>query len=268
MLGEEPTQIISACKRVLAGEPRPAFGPGFSERAVETPWVASHFKGGEKVLDIGFTMSSLDYLGLLLELRRNHKVTIEAVDIVKPERVARRYPEEWRAEVMEVPITIGDLRRQDLPAGRYDIATIISTIEHIGFDEATYDDPKSAFARSTTKEGVKLHRDPNVNRDVLARLHDALKPGGLVLISVPMGTGGPALLEDSLGFFCAQWEYEAASWREVVDAKGFEVVEQLFYRLDSDDVWRQVAGPAELVHQSSAMTPHAAGCALAALRRR
>ncbi len=267
MLSDEATQIIAAAKRVLAGEPRPSFGPGLSERAVETPWVASHFKGGERVIDVGFTMSSLDYLGLLLELRRNHRVTIEAVDIVKPERVARRYPAEWVDEVMSVPITIGDLRTQKLPQGRYDVATIISTIEHIGFDVATYDDPRSAFARSTTAEGVKLHRDANVNHEVLARLGEALRPGGLLLISVPMGRGGPALLEDSLGFFCAQWEYEAQSWREIVSAPGFEVVEQLFYRLEPDDTWKRVDGPADLTDRSSAMQPHAAGCALAALRR-
>src|ERR1041385_2323588 len=95
MLTDEPSQILAAARRVLAGEPRPSLGPGYSERVVETPWVASHFKGGEKVIDVGFTMSSLDYLGLLLELTEHHRVTIEAVDIVKPERVARRYPAAW-----------------------------------------------------------------------------------------------------------------------------------------------------------------------------
>jgi SAM-dependent methyltransferase len=268
MLSDEAKQILAAARNVLDGGPVPQFGPGLSERAVETPWVASHFKGGERLLDVGFTMSSLDYLGLLLELRKRFDVTIEAVDIVKPERVARRYPPEWLDQVMQVPITIGDLRTQPLPKGRYDVATIISTIEHIGFDEATHEDPKTAFARSTTADGVTLHRDPGVNRDVLAQLASALRPGGLLLISVPMGRGGPALLVDSLGLYCAQWEYEETSWREIVGAPDFEVVEQLFYRLEPDGRWLRVDGPQDLREQSSALKPHAAGCALAALRRR
>jgi SAM-dependent methyltransferase len=259
---------LAAAIRVLNGEPRPTFGPGLSERAIETPWVASHFKGGERVLDVGFTMSSLDYLGLLLELRRAHGVTIEAVDIVTPDRVRRRYPQEWVEEVMAVPITIGDLRTQALPTGRYDVATIISTIEHIGFDEATHADPVTAFARSTTPEGVRLHRDANVNRDVLARLGSALRPGGLLLVSVPMGRGGPTLLKDSLDLYCAQWEYEAASWREIVEAPEFDVVEQEFFRLEADGTWKAVKGPADLGEQSSSLKPFAAGVALAALRRR
>src|SRR5450759_3446274 len=104
-MNDEALQILKAAKRVLAGEPPPPRPAGFSERIIETPWVASHIKGGERVLDIGFTISSLDYLGLLLELRRAHRVTIEAVDIVKPERVQRRYPANWLDEVLATPIT-------------------------------------------------------------------------------------------------------------------------------------------------------------------
>jgi hypothetical protein len=267
MLSDEATQILDAAKRVLAGQPAGAVPPGLSERIIETPWVASHFKGGERLLDIGFTMSSLDYLGLLLELRHAHRVSIDAVDIVKPERVARRYPEAWRAEVLETPITIGDVRTLALPAAHYDIVTCISTIEHIGFDEATYNDPKTAFARTTTPEGVKLHRDPHVNRDVVGKFRHTLRRGGLALISVPMGKGGPALLKDSLDLYCAQWEYEVDSWSELTRAPGFDVVEQRFVRFDPDRIWREVAGPGELVSQSSALQPHAAGCALVALRR-
>jgi SAM-dependent methyltransferase len=264
MLSVEATEILDAAKRVLAGEPAVPHSAGLSERIVETPWVASHFKGGERVLDIGFTMSSLDYLGLLLELVRTRGVTIDAIDIVRPERVQRRYPAEWLAEVLATPITIGDVRTLEL-AATYDIVTCISTIEHIGFDEATHEDPVTAFARSSTAEGVKLLRDPHVNRDVLAQFRRALKPGGLALISVPMGKGGPAILKDSLGLYCAQWEYEATSWREITEAAGFELVGQRFARLEAG-MWQTVAGPADLIGQSSAMKPHAAGCALAALR--
>lgn len=268
MLSDEATQILDAAKRALAGKPPGAIPSGLSERIIETPWVASHFKGGERVLDIGFTMSSLDYLGLLLELRRAHGVSIHAVDIVKPERVARRYPEEWLGDVLATPITIGDVRTLDLPAEAFDVVTCISTIEHIGFDEATYNDPATAFARSTTPDGVKLHRDANVNRDVLAKFRSVLRPGGVALISVPMGKGGPALLEDSLGLYCAQFEYEQMSWREITGAEGFVLAEERFARLDSDGRWRDVPGPADLREQSSALQPFAAGCALAALRRR
>jgi len=267
-MSEEATQILAVAKSVLAGTDPLPLPPGLSERAIETPWVASHFRGGERVLDIGFTMSSLDYLGLLLELRKSRGVTIEAIDIVKPERVVRRYPADWVADVLAVPITIGDVRTLELPASRYDIATCISTIEHIGFDEATHADPATAFARSTTADGVKLHRDADVNAKVLAQLGRALRPGGVLLISVPMGKGGPALLRDSLGLYCAQWEYDAASWREIVEAPEFDIVEQQFYRCDADHVWRAVSAPEDLVEQSSALQPHAAGCALAALRRR
>jgi hypothetical protein len=268
MLSEEAETILNGALQVLNGGSQPSFGPGLSERALETPWVASHFRGGERLLDVGFTMSSLDYLGLLLELKRSKGVTIEAVDIVRPERVVGRYPAPWRDEVRSVPITIGDLRTLELPAGHYDVATCISTIEHIGFDEATHNDPATAFARSNTAEGVRLHRDATVNRDVLGKLGGALRPGGLLLVSVPMGRGGPALLKDSLGLYCAQWEYDAASWREITADPRFELVEERFGRLEPDGRWRLVDGPADLAGCSSSLKPHAEGVAMAALRWR
>jgi SAM-dependent methyltransferase len=267
MIGEEAQEVLRAALNVLEGRTILPPRAGLSERALETPWVASYFNGGESVIDVGFTMSSLDYLGLLLELRRAYRVTLDAVDIVKPERVLGRYPLAWVDAVRAVPITIGDERTVELPAARYDIATCISTIEHIGFDEATHADPKTAFARSTTPEGVRLQRDLHVNRDVVAKLGGTLKPGGLLLISVPMGKGGPVLLQDSLGFYCAQWEYEAQSWREIAEAPGFRVDDQRFGKLDAEDRWRWVESPADLVMQSSSMKPHAAGVAMIALRK-
>lgn len=267
MLSEETQEILTAASHVLEGRTPQPFRAGLSERALETPWVASYFKGGERVIDVGFTMSSLDYLGLLLALRRTRGVTIDAVDIVKPERVSRRYPAEWLDEVMAVNVTIGDVRTLALPQATYDVATCISTIEHIGFDEATHADPKTAFARSTTPEGVRLHRDSDVNRAVIGQLGKALKPGGVLLVSVPMGRGGPVLLQDSLGLYCAQWEYEARSWQEIVHAPGFQLIEQRFGRFDADKMWRWVESPNDLAEASSYLKPHAAGVALAALRR-
>jgi SAM-dependent methyltransferase len=271
VLSEETQQILTAALETMEGrEPLP-FAPGHSERAVETPWVASFVAklgAGARLLDIGFTMASLDYLGLLLELRRSRKVIVEAVDIVRPERVVGRYPEAWLQEVLAVPITIGDLLTLSLPEARYELCTCISTIEHIGFDAATHADPLSAFQRSKTADGVALHRDADVNRRVLAQLAGALKPGGILLVTVPMGRGGATLLRDSLGFYCAQWEYQAESWREIVEASEFAVVDERFARLDSDGRWRTVAGPSDLVAQTSELKPHASGCALVALRRR
>lgn len=272
MIDTEAGWILDVCIPILREKrgfrPGRPHGIGMSERCVETPWVASHVPAGSRLLDIGFTMASLDYLGLLLALRRDHGVEVEAIDIVKPYRVKRRYPGDWLDEVLSVPITIGDIRTVRIPESRYDVVTCISTIEHIGFDVATSDNPNTAFERALAPDRVPMTRDPDTNRVVLDRFFSALKPGGAVLISVPMGRGGPTLLKDSLGYYCAQWEYDGASWNEIVSHPGFAAECQRFFGHDPDRGWQEVPGPDHLTRASSSMKPHAEGCALAALRKR
>ncbi len=270
MIGTNQQFILDRAMQVLNGTAE--FGdfnlniPGHSERLVEVPWAAQHLAHAKHILDIGFSMSSLDWLGLLLATKAKGN-RLQAADIVRPARVQSRYPDHWRDAALAVPVSIGDIRSIELPENQFDLVTCISTIEHIGFDIATDDDPNSAFERGKTPSEIADTRDPNVNRDVLQAFHRVLKPGGRVMISVPMGRGGPTLLKDSLGLYTRQWEYESTSWQELISQPGFQIVEQCFYALGSDDCWHQVPSPADLNEKSSELQPHASGCALLLLQK-
>lgn len=242
--------------------------PGHSERIVEVPWAAQFLAPKARILDIGFAMSSLDWLGLLLHLRENADCELHAADIVRPERVAQRYPGEWRETALAVPVSIGDIRTLELPENRFDVITCISTIEHIGFDAASTDDPKSAFDRGLTPAEVASDRAADVNENVLAAFHRAVKPGGHAIITTPMGHGGPTLLQDSLGLYTRQWEYEAQSWADLKNQPGWKVIAEQFFGLDeTTDCWSPASGPEALADKSSELQPHASGCALVVLEK-
>jgi len=245
---------------------------GFSERIIEVPSAAIWLKklSAEqscKILDIGYTMSSLDWLGLLLKINEKENCSIDAVDIVEPERVKTRYPQEWLKKIFQVPVEIGDLREMPIKEGHYDVVTCISTIEHIGFDEAEINDKTTAFKRSKDADEVKINRSPDVNKKVLAQFNKALKPGGYAIITTPMGKGGPTLLKDSLGLYTRQWEYENESWKDLTNQPGFEIVEENFYGLGDDGKWIMVGTPNDLRIKSSELQPHAHGCAMAVLKK-
>ncbi len=263
--------LAEACAVLDGGGPFAAttreksFGHGRSERCVEGPWAAAWLRHRANILDIGYALSSLDYLGLLLELkRRGAKIT--GVDIIRPERVASRYPAEWRADVLSTPYLEGDIRKIALPKAAFDAVTCISTIEHVGFDIPS-DRPDTAFARWETPGDTPQMRDPNATRDVMAALAHALAPEGIAVVTVPMGRGGPCLIQDSLGLWTKQQEYDGESWRGIAEAAGFSLIEQRFFKNTKDGAWIEVAHPDALLDVTSDGKPHAAGAALAALRR-
>ncbi|MCF6293869.1 MAG: hypothetical protein L3J04_10800 [Robiginitomaculum sp.] len=272
MIADKQQFILDRAISVLSGQE--SFGnlpldiPGHSERIIEVPWAAQYLRDAKNILDIGFAMSSLDWLGLLLATQARSNTSLQAADIVKPKRVASRYPEPWRERVLSVPVTIGDIRNCELPLEHFDFVTCISTIEHIGFDEASIDDPNSAFKRGKTPAEIAANRDPNTNRDVLNAFYRVLQTNGRAMISVPMGRGGATLLKDSLGLYTRQWEYEQDSWNELTSHPSFTVIEQQFFALGTDDCWQQVASPADLVDLSSELQPHASGCAVLILQKR
>ena len=246
--------------------PGQAFGAGRSERCIEAPWAQDWLaRSPGTVLDVGFALSDLDWLRALLAHRRAG-AAVTAVDIITPQRVAERYPDDLREEVLAVPVIVGDVRTAPLPQAAFDVATCISTVEHVGFDARGATD-RSAFARWATLEETPTARDPRAGPDVLAALARALKPGGLLLVSVPMGAGGAVAVRDSLGFYTRQQEYDADTWREVVEAPGLRLLEQRFFTFLGADGWREAATPHALAHQSAWLTPHAVGVALAALER-
>jgi|GEM_PF-3231709 len=243
--------------------------PGTSSRAVEVPWTASCLGrfAPARLFDIGLSLASLDYLGLLLAYARQPGRVLHAVDIIDPARVRGRYPESWWPEIEAVGVHVGDARK--LPAAQepYDMVTIVSVIEHIGFDAPSRDNPKSAFDRATDPAGVARWRDPAIDGLVLSRIADRLVAGGRCVISVPMGRGGAVLLRDSLGYYCAQWEYSPEDWQRLVTAPGFAVEETSFYAVDNDLVWRRADGPGSLAELDSVPLSHSRGVGMTVLRK-
>ena len=246
--------------------------PGHSERIIEVPRAALWLKKfvtepSCNIMDIGFTMSSLDWLGLLLHINGLDNCSVNAYDIVKPERVKTRYPKVWLEAILKVPVEIGDLRTMPMKEDYFDVVTCISTIEHIGFDEAEEDDDTTAFKRSKVMEDARLNRADDVDEKVLSQFNKALKPGGHVIVTVPMGQGGPVLTKDSLGLYTRFWEYEADSWKNLTTQPGFELVDERFYGLGENGIWYPATSPADLTEISSELKPHAYGCAFAVLRK-
>lgn len=127
------------------------------DRAIEWSWVSSQMPlGPGEALDFGPGGS---YLGLIAA-QRGFKVT--AVDLE---------PVQWYYLHHELRFIHGDILKLSLPTNYFDLVINCSTVEHVGL---------------AGRYGV-TENSPDGDLKAMARLRELMKPGGVMLLVIPMG---------------------------------------------------------------------------------
>lgn len=141
----------------------PGYGVGFDERCVEYPWLFSQLPDGPgALLDAGSVLNHAFVLAHPhLRARTLHILTLAPEDVCF-----------WHRGISYL---FGDLRDIPIREGFYDAVACVSTLEHVGYDNAHY----------TGRAGEGSDRD--AFRIVMAELARVLKPGGTLLLTVPFG---------------------------------------------------------------------------------
>jgi SAM-dependent methyltransferase len=181
-------------ERGRRGRPRELRAPSWSdERAIEIPWCLARYHGEARVLDVGSANAERAYLEGLEAL--------EAPELVK-------------VDLAEPADVIADVRSLPFDDGHFDLAVCISTLEHIGRDNAVY--------------GVENAHDDEGHATALRELHRVLARTGRLLFSVPTG------VHEDHG-----WHLQRAplEWIELFEQSGFVVFEDELY-LHTADGWR------------------------------
>ena len=145
-------------------------GFGQSERFIEIPWCLNRINGAHTVLDIGYAHAEQAYLGGLANLRIPN---LHGLDIAPPKQCTIAEPNSTTRQLL-TPMQ-GDLRGTTYPNEMFDLILCISTIEHVGMDNAIY---------------LNLGSDPRDLRgdfQAMQELARITKPGGRFLVTVPFG---------------------------------------------------------------------------------
>jgi O-antigen chain-terminating methyltransferase len=192
LLEREPFAHVRALDDALAfvrretGRPRELHAPAHAdERAIEIPWVLARYAGERRVLDVGTVFAEPAYVAGLHELAIPELVT---VDLAPGATV------------------VADVRDLPFEDGRFDLVLCVSTLEHIGRDNAVY--------------AVDAPRDEEGDEAALRELRRILAPDGRLLVTVPTG------VHDDQG-----WQLQRAplAWIERFERAGFLVFEDELY---------------------------------------
>lgn len=140
----------------------PGLGSGFDERVVEYPWLLSRGLSG-RVLDAGSVL--------------NHRHVLERVlRVAEDVTIATLAPEPTAFTALGVSYLYCDLRRLPLRDDWFDEVVCLSTLEHVGMDNAVYGATASRADDPRAETGAAL-------RELLR----VVRPGGRVHVSVPFG---------------------------------------------------------------------------------
>ena len=181
------------------------FGFRLDERVVEYPWLFSRLPAGPgRLLDAGSALN-FDFLVDLPTLQNKHL------------QICTLAPEDncfWQKGVSYV---FDDLRNLPYRDNLFDWITCISTIEHVGMDNAIY-----------TSDAAKRESLTSDYLQALRELRRVLKPGGSIYLSVPFGKAANL------------------SWYQVFDQRMIEILIDAFtpvshsadYFLYHADGWR------------------------------
>lgn len=175
--------------------------PGTDERVVEIPWVLSRLATG-RVLEVGYAFAEPAYVAALLRARPEALVGVD---------LARR-------EVDGMETVEADVRSLPFPDASFDQALLVSTLEHVGADNAVY--------------GLPSEDAPASRVEALRELRRVLRPDGRLLVTTPLGVPGDH------GWFRQD---DVPGWTNLFTRAGLFVEEQEAYALTPDG-WR--AAPA------------------------
>jgi SAM-dependent methyltransferase len=174
---------------------------GTDERVVEIPWVLSRLRGSGRLLEVGYAFAEPVYLAGLL------RAGVELVGVDLAER-----------DVEGMERLVADVRSLPLADGSVDQVLLVSTLEHVGADNSGY--------------GLDAEADPGSRVDALRELGRVLRPGGNLLVTVPLGEPGDH------GWFRLD---DVPGWNGLFASAGLFVEEQEAYELGAEG-WR--AAPA------------------------
>ncbi len=207
-----PRRVARKVKRLIKGPERPRIPNLAGDRDIEWSWITSQMPSGPgEALDFGPGGSHL----ALIAAQRGFNVT--AVDLASVR---------WPYVHPGLCFIRGDLLKLPLPKEHFDLVINCSTVEHVGL---------------AGRYGVTESR-PDGDLDAMARLRELMRPGGVMLLTIPVG-------QDAV-FAPLCRVYGRERLPRLLD--GYIVEKEIFWVKDRENRWVQADRETALNFEASA----------------
>tara|TARA_Y100001970_G_C14250665_1_gene871579 strand:+ start:2106 stop:2933 length:828 start_codon:yes stop_codon:yes gene_type:complete len=212
------------------------------ERCVEIPYALSRYAGQKNILEIGLSLADINLVKSQILLKKYTNANLCACDIVDINRVKNRFIELDEDVSLEYEFSQTDVRKTSYNDSIFDFIFLISTLEHVGFDEFDANNSSnSVFLRDKiVPKNLPIYEDCNEDVNALIELSRILKKNGSIIITLPFGKRGICLLKDSKNLFSMYKEYSYEAWKKLISKTGLTIVESSFFSYDKKFGWINV----------------------------
>jgi hypothetical protein len=178
------------------------FAKFVDERDVEIPYLLSRYSGQKKILEVGLSLADKTLIKVLINLKKINKTTLFGLDIIDIKKTLHRF------KTLEIKKNFKFIHGNAINIKfntKFDLISLISTLEHIGFDKVNNDKKiKGVFNRK--KKLTKIKNNKN-DFKAIKNLSKSLIKNGKIILTVPFGSREIIYTKDCFGFYAFYREY-------------------------------------------------------------
>lgn len=196
------------------------------ERDIEIPYLLSRYSGQKNILEVGISLSDLILTKVLILLKKINKAKLYGLDIIDINKTLKRFKgTNLKSNVIFIK---GNAVNVNLKK-KFELISVISTLEHIGLDKPIkkYNKNTGVFDRNKIFKKIR-----NNNQDILAikNLSKYIKKNGKLILTVPFGSRRILYTKDSYNLYAYYREYDYARLKRIIRFSKLSLADAQFYK--------------------------------------
>jgi hypothetical protein len=203
-----------------------------NERVVEIPYFLSRYNNQKNILEVGLSLADRTLVRSLIFLKKIKKLNLYAFDLIDIEKCKSRFKGlSIKKNFIFKQIDIRNFRLKK----KFDFITLISTLEHVGFDEKNTDKNIRGVFLERKYDDIKRN-----NADFVAfrNLANILNEGGSIIVTLPFGSRGLLAAKDTLGLTRYYREYNYSRVLKLIKISRLKLSNIEFYQYTNK--WKKI----------------------------